>query len=113
MGHSMKRTFIRLLTGYWVLALGMTLLLFLVAGAHQLLSDDPSVGDGYGFALAFLWLLLAAPWPAVLPLDGMLGQWILAVGMLLNSLIFACWGWCFKGYGGGCGGDEHIRLDIA
>ncbi len=93
----MRRAFVRLLMGYLGMALGLTLLLFLVAGAHQLMSDDPSVSDGYGFALAFLWLLLAAPWPAVLPLDEVMGHWELAVGVLINGLIIAAVGAALRG----------------
>ena len=93
----MKRTFVRLLLGYWGLAFALTLVVFMMSGVHQLLSEDPSAGDGDGFALAFLWLVLAAPWPVVWPQDGMMEPWMLLVGMLINSVMVATVGAALKG----------------
>jgi len=89
----MKRVFIKVWVGFWGTVLLVHLLLFVVGTVHQALSDDPFTGEGYGFVLAFVWVVLSSPWfelmsPWWLEND-ILFYAALGLGVLLNSLLLA------------------------
>ncbi|WP_294947870.1 hypothetical protein [Sulfurivirga sp.] len=87
----MKHRLVRLWLGICLAEIMLMLLVEVAGWLHVHLSGDPSAGDGYGFTMAFFWMVISAPWPMLAPIEWFENHfWALFVGgALLNSLLLA------------------------